>query len=770
MGEPRTDQVDPQLISGTNLSEHTLGKSAAFSALEFSRLGSWDAFVASLRPSSDISPGVRHLPHKAGRLLDHLRRRGAPVPLQTPPWDSQRIRQAIRRGPHKSAKEHLGFVCQEILEFCDQGFWTVLPLSSALCLPNLRVSPLGVVPQRERRPRLIVDYTYSGVNQETVRLAPPEAMQYGRALPRLLSQLVHANPRFGPAKLAKIDVADGFYRVGLRASDIPKLGVILPHSTSGTPLIAFPLTLPMGWVESPPFFTALTKTACDLANHATSKGVQLRGVHRLESVSQTPAPDPPTSHRSSIASWSARTTALDASVCPRPLSAVDVYVDDFLLAAQTKRAQVHLLRNTLHAIDSVFRPLSASDPGTRKDPASVKKMRQGDAHWTHRKQMLGWVIDTVSETLELPPHRLLRLHSLLDDLRPPRKRMAISKWHQLLGELRSMSLAIPGATGLFSVLQETLRRGDKYRVRLTRQVHDCAQDFRALADSLGARPTHFRELVPLAPSDVGACDACRAGMGGVWFDTFDAATSPILWRTPFPPRIRSALITADCRHGSLSISDLELAATIAHTAVLVSQRHVHERTIWLHSDNRAAVSWAKKGASTSSTARAYLLCLNSLLQRAHRYHARHHFIPGSLNSMADDASRLWHLDDEALLTHFNLHYPQTTSWQLCPLPPEMMRAVTGALSQLRFVPASLPTAAPPRTPPGASGRPFAPAWATTPTSPHSATAFLFCNSLPTGTVQASLHPAASPSALGRWRTPYERWVRRLPGWGPQTLA
>jgi hypothetical protein len=34
----------------------------------------------------------------------------------------------------------------------------------------------------------------------------PEAMQFGRALQRLLSHLVHANPRFGPAKLAEIDV------------------------------------------------------------------------------------------------------------------------------------------------------------------------------------------------------------------------------------------------------------------------------------------------------------------------------------------------------------------------------------------------------------------------------------------------------------------------------------------------------------------------------------------------------------------------------------
>ena len=48
--------------------------------------------------------------------------------------------------------------------------------------------------------------------------------------------------------------------------------------------------------------------------------------------------------------------------------------------------------------------------------------------------------------------------------------------------------------------------------------------------------------------------------GGVWFPTHQP---PIMWRLPFPPEVRRELITRDHRHGSLSISDLELAATVA---------------------------------------------------------------------------------------------------------------------------------------------------------------------------------------------------------------
>jgi hypothetical protein len=192
---------------------------------------------------------------KAGRLLEHLRRRGAGVPLHTGPWAADRLRLADHRGSHRSAKGKVEFVCLEMIEFCKQGFWTVvLPMHVALRLAHLRLSPLGVVPQCNRRSRLIVDYTCSGDNDETARLAPPEAMQFGKALLWLLFKLVHADPYYGPVMLGKIDVADGFYRIWLQACNIPRLGVIL-LSDGDEPPVALPLALPMGWVESPPYFT-----------------------------------------------------------------------------------------------------------------------------------------------------------------------------------------------------------------------------------------------------------------------------------------------------------------------------------------------------------------------------------------------------------------------------------------------------------------------------------------------------------------------------------
>ncbi len=154
----------------------------------------------------------------------------------------------------------------------------VVPYHTVRHLRNLRNSPL---PQRDRRSRLIVDYTFSGLNAEILSLAPREAMQFGGALQRVCCRIVHANPRFGPVMMrTKIDIADGFYRVWVQSADVPKLGVALPFTPGTEPLVAFRLALPMGWVKSPPYFTSLTETACDLANsHLRANDERLQHLH-----------------------------------------------------------------------------------------------------------------------------------------------------------------------------------------------------------------------------------------------------------------------------------------------------------------------------------------------------------------------------------------------------------------------------------------------------------------------------------------------------------
>ena len=77
---------------------------------------------------------------------------------------------------------------------CQRRHTLVLPLSVVKKLKRVRVSPPGVIPQRDRRARTVSDLTDAaspmpGVNETTVPLAPADSMQFGQALRRLLLQI-----------------------------------------------------------------------------------------------------------------------------------------------------------------------------------------------------------------------------------------------------------------------------------------------------------------------------------------------------------------------------------------------------------------------------------------------------------------------------------------------------------------------------------------------------------------------------------------------------
>jgi hypothetical protein len=73
------------------------------------------------------------------------------------------------------------------------GYWTVVPYKTLRRHPALRLSPAGVVPQHNRRPRPIIDYSYYDLNAQAVPLAPEHAMQLGATFQRLIQRLTYCN-------------------------------------------------------------------------------------------------------------------------------------------------------------------------------------------------------------------------------------------------------------------------------------------------------------------------------------------------------------------------------------------------------------------------------------------------------------------------------------------------------------------------------------------------------------------------------------------------
>jgi hypothetical protein len=257
----------------------------------------------------------------------------------------------------------------------------------------------------------------------------------------------------------------------------------------------------------PPIFTSATETITDLANVAINEGAH-QPHHRLELLAES-GRDPNSNLRHPPTSIETR--KWKHVHVHRPVGQWDVHVDDFLGMVQvvTARRQ-RVKRALLHSLDKVFRGLSISDGCYRQEPASIKKLLKGDATWATRMFVLGWVLETTTKTIQLLPHRIERLYSILASITPNQRRTSTKKWQQVIGELRSMALAIPGAQGLSCSLQEALRHklNDGTRVKLGRHVHAFLQDFRWLAEEISIRPTIMLKVVPSTnPGTRGACDA-----------------------------------------------------------------------------------------------------------------------------------------------------------------------------------------------------------------------------------------------------------------------
>jgi len=751
----------------------------------------WEEFIREVRGRGDLlEPSGALLEHPASNLLHYLGRHGVPSVSKMLPWSDTELEYRLSRGSHKSCDEHLDFLRGEMLEFVQKGFWTVLPYSllkeghqqKLRGLRDLRLSPLGIIPQRDRRPRLIVDYSFYEVNSETVPLGPQDAMQFGRTLERILRLVRNANERYGPVYLGKVDLADGFYRVWLAPGTVPKLAVAFPNYAGEEPMVALPLALPMGWVDSVPFFCACTETVADLANSIPTH-VEL-GPHILEDLANTPplAELEPLALNATVGvpliidPLEMADAHVRAPLGPRkvlrpfhkPVRSTDVYVDDFIQCVQGNQDErLRYLRHLLHSIDLVFRPIDEDDNKHRVHVASVKKMLKGDAYMSTRKTVLGWIIDTIRGTLELPPHRIERLHELFDYLRG-RNRVGLSKWRKILGELRSMSLGVPGSRGLFSMLQDGLRYTDRDRIRLTAGMHEQLADFEYLAGELGTRPTAIAEIVPDDPVAVGPHDASGLGMGGVWLPaTTHSNLHPMLWRERFPDDIIDDLVTFKNPHGTVNNSQLEFAGGLAHQDVLVQAFNCDGQTIAPLGDNTPSGVWHHKGSTTGSGITACLLGINSLHQRHYRYLAKESYISGPANQMADDCSRLWHLTDSHLLDHFNSMYPQTQSWQLAHLRPDMLSAITSALHGQRPAPQLYLGARAHKTITGAFGNVSLPLTkASTPTSYPTAneSSYLFSKYSLINSGGASSHPAVDLFGVDRWRTMSGPSVRRSPWW------
>ena len=131
------------------------------------------------------------------------------------------------------------------------------------------------------------------------------------------------------------------------------------------------------------------------------------------------------------------------------------------------------------------------------------------------------------------------------------RRVLRNRWRKLLGELRIIMLAIPGAEGMFSHIQAALvKSGSSNRIKVDCSTRDKLRDWKGLA-GVNRNLAHLDR----------ATDADKAGMRGVIFDLTKQA-EPIVWRQPFPVKIQSRWVSDVNPRGEIINSDAELCGVI----------------------------------------------------------------------------------------------------------------------------------------------------------------------------------------------------------------
>jgi len=159
----------------------------------------WSTYIQSHQSPSSINLTIHNICHPTAQYLQRVACSGVPALSSCPPWSLTKKLQTIQRGPHVSAsRQYADFLFAYLYDYVQIGHWAVLPASAILHHLQLQLSPAGVVPQCERQPRPIMDYTFSGVNQSSIPLFPKQAMQFGKTLQRLLQRIVYLTLSLAP--------------------------------------------------------------------------------------------------------------------------------------------------------------------------------------------------------------------------------------------------------------------------------------------------------------------------------------------------------------------------------------------------------------------------------------------------------------------------------------------------------------------------------------------------------------------------------------------
>ena len=478
---------------------------------------------------NQMCPSGLALHHPAAEKLLQYATEGCPTDTGED-WTQEQMTKAVLRGPHESAKDPEARVYfeKEVMEKAAQGqarvvLWDDIKDNPP---PELKVSPIALIPHKSRMFRAILDLSFAirlrsgevevpSVNSTSVKSAPAGACdQMGHSLQRIIHAFAQA-PEDSKVFSAKWDIKDGFWRLDCQEGEEWNFAYVLPQDEGKPIKLIVPTSLQMGWIESPPFFCAASETGRDVAvDYIETPLGSLQDHKFIDHAAQGKDFEalPRTSKEARLAYL------------------VEVYVDDYIaLAIPTSQHQLkHVANAVMHGVHDVFPPAEEDT----LDALSYKKLLKQEGMWALVKDILGFTFDGLEKTLWLEePKRdalLTILHGWLRSSQRSQAGIPFAEFQSITSKLRHAFISIPSGNGLLSPCNGVLRREPEFvYLHRNQPLREAIADCRTLLRESTLVPTKCAELVSGWPDFAGIKDASSHGVGGIIVGETDACVPTV---------------------------------------------------------------------------------------------------------------------------------------------------------------------------------------------------------------------------------------------------
>jgi hypothetical protein len=591
---------------------------------------------------------------------------------------------------------------------------------------ELKISRLAVVPQANRRGRLILNLSatvdlpptrkkgsrhrrkrqHPSVNETTEEAEDQDAVKaLGSALPSLLLFMFETNCAW-EIDWQKVDLSDGFWRMIVEhGKEYNFVYQLPPRPGDDGKFFVIPSSLQMGWTNSPPYFCTATEGTRELIKRilALSIDTGIDVPHRHEHYCVDPEEPAAKRPRSSDPSPGESSPAKsEAWVPPQTLQLVNrVFVDDFLngLAGEVGRKrkrqeQLWVSRATMHGIHSIFPPPDVLAHEGGRDSISERKLEKGDGRFKPEETMLGFDLHGHpggERTVGLNEDKASRYRAKIREALDKKGRcISFKEFRKLHGKVQHCATAMPCMRGFMTPLNRVLaEQPDFVGLGKGSEIRETLSDFDHLLALARAHPTHITEIVPPdLPHYYGYVDFAAVGMGGVWLPcTRDL--QPVVWRLRNPRDIEREVRKMN---GAVNNNDGECAAYVVGDFLLdhLLEGNVAGVSAHLGSDNSSTVGQQQRKASRGTHKHAkHMLRCQALRQRwTRRGPSDCDHVEGDQNRLGDIPSRSYEEgfpsedDDEAFLAAFSRRFPlppQLGSWRLVRPPTAITTAIYSIL-------------------------------------------------------------------------------------------